>query len=123
MKKILISLLLIICLTTNVLAIEVDATGGYKMKATAYCLTGKTATGTYTKSGVCASKREWFGKRVAVYEADSEGNAVSLIGYFSVEDTGGAPIQKGHVIDIWLPTYEECKQFGWKNVIVFLLEE
>lgn len=94
----------------------------YIMTATAYCIDGTTATGTHTRSGICASKREWFGKRVAIYTADEEGKASQLIGYYVVEDTGGRPIRKGKVIDIWMPTEDECFAFGHKKVVVFLID-
>ena len=91
----------------------------YQMKATAYCLTGRTATDTQVREGIAASKREWFGRTVSVYTNDN-GDLGQFIGRYVIEDTGGSPIRKGHVIDIWLPTYEQCKQFGRKNVIVVL---
>ena len=39
-----------------------------------------------------------------------------------IEDTGGSSIRKGRVIDIWLPTEEECKQFGRRPVLVEIEE-
>ena len=95
---------------------------GYVMQATAYCLNGQTATGTQTRVGVAASKREWFGKTVRVYRADRHGYPMELIGEYVIEDTGGDNIQNGKAIDIWLPTYEECKVFGRKRVVVYLGE-
>ena len=92
------------------------------MQATAYCLNGQTATGTQTRVGIAASKREWFGKTVRVYRADRHGYPMELIGEYVIEDTGGDNIQNGKAIDIWLPTYEECKVFGFKRVVVYLGE-
>lgn len=89
----------------------------HSMIATAYCLTGSTATGTTPRAGIAASKREWFGKTVRVYK-NQDGNIGELIGTYVIEDTGGKTIQNGSVIDIWLPTEEECKQFGRKTVYV-----
>ena len=42
---------------------EVETDDAYiEMQATAYCIDGTTATGTHTRRGICAGKREWFGK-------------------------------------------------------------
>lgn len=89
----------------------------HSMIATAYCINGTTATGTQTRPGVAASKRAWFGKTVKIYRNDN-GNPGELIGTYTIEDTGGAPIKNGSVIDIWLPTEDECFQFGRRLVLV-----
>ena len=100
---------------------ECSGNGQYhSMVATAYCLTGSTATGTTPRLGVAASKPSWFGKQVRVY-TNNNGNPGKLIGTYTVEDTGGEPIQTGSVIDIWLPTEDECFQFGRKCVLVEVL--
>lgn len=93
----------------------------HSMIATAYCLTGSTATGTTPRVGVAASKPSWFGKRVNVYQNDS-GQPGVLIGTYTVEDTGGAPIRNGSVIDIWLPDEDTCFQFGRRCVIVEVID-
>lgn len=91
----------------------------HSMIATAYCLKGTTASGTQTRSGVAASKREWFGRTAKVYK-NSNGNIGELIGVYTIEDTGGKPIQNGSVIDLWMPTRDECLQFGRKTVYVII---
>lgn len=91
----------------------------HSMIATAYCLTGLTATETQTRPGIAASKREWFGKTAKVYK-NQDGNIGELIGTYVIEDTGGKAIRNGSVIDIWLPTKAECKQFGRKTVYVVI---
>lgn len=91
----------------------------HSMIATAYCLTGLTATETQARPGIAASKREWFGKTAKVYK-NQNGDVGELIGTYVIEDTGGKAIQNGSVIDIWLPTEEECKQFGRKTVYVVI---
>ena len=93
----------------------------YSMVATAYCLTGSTATGTTPRLGVAASKPAWFGKQVNVYWNDG-GKPGSLIGTYTVEDTGGAPIRNGSVIDIWLPDEDTCFQFGRRCVLVEVID-
>ena len=92
----------------------------YSMVATAYCLTGSTAMGTTPRLGVAASKPSWFGKQVNVY-TNNNGQPGQLIGTYTIEDTGGAPIRNGSVIDIWLPTESECFEFGRKCVLVEVL--
>jgi len=98
---------------------EEEIPQGVKMLATAYCINGTTATGTQTRVGIAASKPAWFGKTISVYQL-KDGKPSTLIGKYVVEDTGGENIQNGKVIDIWLPTYEECKVFGCKRVVVYL---
>lgn len=93
--------------------------------ATAYNINGTTATGTQTTEGrTVASKREWFGYTMFVWEDDGTGqiNPEAFIGMFIVEDTGGRTIQNGSVIDIFYKDYETCKQFGSKRVIIQLVE-
>lgn len=90
----------------------------YEMQATAYCLTGTTASGEQTRQGIVASKKEWIGKTMMIYERDSG----QFIGKYEVKDTGGKSIRSGKVVDIWMPSYEECIQFGRKNVIVYLMD-
>ena len=100
---------------------ECSGNGQYhSMVATAYCLTGSTATGTTPRLGVAASRPAWFGRTVRVY-TNNNGKPGKLIGTYTVEDTGGEPIQTGSVIDIWLPTEDECFQFGRKCVLVEVL--
>lgn len=93
-----------------------------EMQATAYCIDGTTATGTHTRRGICAGKREWFGKTAVVY-ADNNGEIGDLIGIYKVEDTGGSTIRSGKVLDIWVPSYEEAIHFGRRKVHVYILNE
>lgn len=93
----------------------------HRMTATAYCLNGTTATGTQTRHGVAAGKREWFGKTVRVYH-NNDGAPGDLIGEYVIEDTGGSPIRKGHVIDIWMSTRDECMNFGKRSVLVEIVD-
>lgn len=94
----------------------------YFMQATAYCINGRTASGENTRVGIVASKPEWIGKTMAVYLRGKDGKAGQFLGYFEVKDTGGSSIRNGNVIDLWLPTYEECMAFGRKEVVVFLID-
>ena len=72
---------------------------------TGYCLRGQTASGEYTRPGICAYRKEDIGKVAVIYDADQQ-----IIGFYEILDTGGEEIRKGHVIDIWFPTAEECYQ-------------
>ena len=102
---------------------DVETDDSYiEMQATAYCIDGTTATGTHTRRGICAGKREWFGKTAVVY-ADNHGEIGDLIGIYKVEDTGGDLIRNGKVLDIWVPSYDEAIQFGRRKVHVYILNE
>lgn len=102
---------------------DVETDDAYiEMQATAYCIDGTTATGTHTRRGICAGKREWFGKTAVVY-ADNHGEIGDLIGIYKVEDTGGDPIRNGKVLDIWVPSYDEAIQFGRQKVHVYILND
>lgn len=83
-----------------------------EMEVTAYTtsyedcgkIDGITASGTNARYGVIASPPEIdFGTEIII--GDSK---------FVVEDRGGAIVKKDDVysIDMWLPTSEECEQFG-----------
>ena len=91
------------------------------MIATAYCLEGTTASGTQTRQGIAASKREWFGKTAKVYSNDN-GAVGELIGSYVIEDTGGTPIRNGSVIDLWMLTREQCMNFGRRLVYVEIVD-
>lgn len=80
--------------------------------ATAYCLTGTTASGHPTRPNSCAAKREWLGKTIFVYQRLPDNSMGELIGIYDVLDTGGTPgLNNGSVIDIWQPDMEHCKEF------------
>lgn len=93
-------------------------------KATAYCLKGKTASGKYTAPNMVASKREYIGSTMLIWidTGDHLPHPENFLGTYEVTDTGSEPIRKGYVLDIWLPTYEEAKQFGYKQVIYQVIE-
>lgn len=93
----------------------------YSMQATAYCLHGTTADGSQTRIGIAASKPEWIGKTAVVY-LDDNGERGELLGFYEIKDTGGKSVRSGKVLDIWLPTYNECKQFGRKKVLVAIVD-
>lgn len=71
-----------------------------------------------------AGKREWFGRGIHIWLDDGDGQIKpeNYLGRYIVEDTGGDPIRKGRVIDIYMPVKEDCKQFGGRRII-YELEE
>jgi 3D (Asp-Asp-Asp) domain-containing protein len=86
--------------------------------ATAYCLTGRTASGMYTQPGVVAVDPNVIplGTRLYIEAADGSwtyGNAVAA-------DTGGAI--KGNKVDLYMTTADACYQFGRRAVKVYILE-
>lgn len=88
--------------------------------ATAYCKTGTTASGTITTAyRTVAGKREWFGRAIHIWLDDGDGiqKVENYLGRYIVEDTGGEPIRKGRVIDIYMPNKADCKQFGGRRII------
>ena len=87
---------------------------------TGYCLKGTTASGTETREGICAYRREDVGKMARVYNADME-----LIGEFAIEDTGrkGGKVRKGETVDIWRPTRQECYQLTQQGFIEIVERE
>ena len=88
------------------------------IEATAYCLTGTMANGDQVRQGVCAMARKYIGMTAIVYTEDYE-----LIGIYEVCDTGADErIVSGECIDIWNESEDWCKEFGRKNVIVYLVD-
>lgn len=92
------------------------------MKATAYCSGTTTASGKPVKYGMCAGKKEWLGCVAVVYERNKYGLIGKHIGTYDVEDTGGKAIRNGKVIDIYIPSYEDCRKFGVKDVYVQIIK-
>lgn len=121
MRKIVIALLIIMIFSCR----DVKAEEILNIKATAYCYnSGRTATGTIPKEGrTIAGKREWFGKIACVWEDKGDGiQPENFIGSYIVEDTGGEPIRKGYVVDVFIEDKKRAKEFGSKNVIVVLID-
>lgn len=88
--------------------------GARAFKATAYCLRGKTASGSYVRRGIVAADPRVIplGTRIQV-------NAGSYSGIYTVTDTGG--VIKGRILDIWVPSCSEAIRFGRRNISVSVL--
>lgn len=94
---------------TILISISVAAKPIYlPMHATAYCLTGTTASGTTTRYGVCATgNKNLIGNEAILYQRLPDGSKGKYIGTYIIEDTGCSD----HVIDVWKPNITECQEF------------
>jgi len=96
---------------TGDLSQEVSA-GDMEVEATAYCLTGRTATGERTRRGIIAVDPRVIplGSRTYV---DGYGEAIAA-------DTGG--VIKGRRIDIWLPDCQAAREYGRQKTTLQILK-
>lgn len=92
------------------------------MEATAYCYGTIRCDGGAVRTGICADKPDWYGKVAAIY-LDDNGSLGEFLGYFEILDTGGDDrIRNGTVLDIYIPDYDACIEFGRRKVIVTLVD-
>ena len=84
-------------------------------EATAYSITGTTASGMQTRPGIVAADPEMLplGSRIRVQDAGR------YSGLYTVADTG--PAVQGREIDIFIPDGAEAKRFGRRRVRVEIL--
>lgn len=84
---------------------------GRAFSATAYCLKGKTASGSGVRRGIVAADPRVLplGTRISL-------NAGAYTGSYVVADTGGAI--KGKKLDIWISNCSEARRFGRRTVMV-----
>lgn len=82
--------------------------------ATAYCLKGRTASGTGVRRGIIAADPRVLplGTRINLAGGGQGGNYV-------VADTGGKI--KGKKIDIWMASCADARRFGRRNVNISVL--
>jgi 3D (Asp-Asp-Asp) domain-containing protein len=80
------------------------------VQMTAYCLTRTTTRrGRYVRAGIVAADPRLFPlSRYLELYADGR-----YLGRFLIDDTGR--LIKGNIIDIWMPTCREARQFGRRN--------
>lgn len=101
-----------------------------KAELTAYCNCkicseawgSQTAMQTHTRVGVVATPKE-IALGSKIYIPDLKDYKDDCI--FNVEDRGGAVRVKDdgtYIIDVWLPTHEQVKEFGRKKTTVYLLK-
>ena len=77
--------------------------------ATAYCLKGRTASGATTQQGMIAADPRVLPLGTVVHI-----RAGSYTGTYTVTDTGSRI--KGRLVDVYVPTYKEAKQFGRRQI-------
>ncbi len=80
--------------------------------ASAYCFSGRTATGQGVRRGIIAAD-----PRVLKLGSSVVISAGLWSGTYLVADTGGAI--KGKKIDIWVPGCAEARKFGRRTVQIF----
>lgn len=123
MKKLLTVLLLGITLMHPVTA---HANEIVRCTATAYAPTGNlTYMETVPRFGVAAGKKEWLGSIMLIWFDDGDGQIKpqNFYGAFSCEDLGGSDaIKAGYVIDVFMESKEEAKNFGAKKVIIQIVK-
>ena len=87
----------------------------HTFEATAYSLRGRTATGTNTRSGIVAADPSVLplGSVIALEAGDYSG-------VYEVHDTGARV--KGNLVDVWMPTSQEARKFGRRNVKLTVLK-
>lgn len=114
-KLILIIFLAIVCITSigaernepRQENIDFEANGFQKIYVTAYCVGTHTATGVPVHYGCMAVSKEHLGDAVLLYTVDGE-----FIDIFEGNDQGGTDaIREGRVVDIYFPSYEQCREF------------
>jgi len=90
------------------------STNSEAFHATAYCLSGLTAAGVPTIRGIAAADPKVIplGSMIHV-------DSPTMGGVYQVLDTGA--LIKGKIIDIFIPSYDECLEFGRRAVKVKVL--
>lgn len=91
--------------------------------ATAYCVTGTTATGTYTTAGRTLAVNPNiipYGTHVWLYLDDG-----TLVGDYYAEDTGSNMMQNPYVVDIYMGegSYNDCILWGAQHVSIYVEAE
>ena len=77
-----------------------------------------TYTGTEARVGAIAVDPNFIPLGTKMYIVSADGQYV--YGYCVAEDTGGAI--KGKIVDLYFNTYNECIQFGRRDVKIYILE-
>lgn len=88
---------------------EINLSDSKTFRATAYALKGRTRTGVYVRRGVIAAD-----PRILPLGSVVQLTAGKYSGVYTVHDTGGKI--KGDIIDVWMPSNKEARQFGRRKV-------
>lgn len=89
-------------------------------KATAYTGGTMTSTGSTVRQGVVAvDPREIpYGTEMWIVSADGK----YVYGFARAEDTGGfIEWEKGATVDLYMNSYDDCCEWGWRGVKIFVL--
>lgn len=89
-------------------------------KATAYCGGGITATGQKAMPGRIAVNPRQIPYGTKMYVVSSDGKWV--YGYCVASDTGGFVKKRSAIADLYMHSYNDCMQFGRRNVDIYILE-
>ncbi len=90
-------------------------------KGSAYTWTGnRTCTGKIPQPGYIAVNKNVIPLHTKLFIRSSDGSY--LYGYAEAEDTGGFANTTNRIVDLYFSTYNECVQFGVRNVEVYFLD-
>lgn len=95
----------------------------FRVSSTAYYNPdeNRTADGSQTIAGLTlAGKREWLGRSCRLYRLDG-----TCLGSYEFHDTGwgiDGDILRGETVDIYFETYDECIQYGRRDIYVEFLD-
>ncbi len=89
-------------------------------KATAYCTGTTCSTGVRAMPGrVAVDPREIpYGTKMYIVSSDGRWH----YGYATASDTGGFIYNSNTVVDIYMRSYDDCINFGRRNVDIYILE-
>jgi 3D (Asp-Asp-Asp) domain-containing protein len=94
----------------------------FKIESTAYCYGEITASGQAVREGIAAGRKEWMGLTAILY-TDDNGKVGDIIGIYEILDTGGDErIKNGTCIDIYMLDYDDCREWGRKNVWIQIVD-
>jgi len=112
MKKAIILFISVVYLSVSSILVQASEPVLKKAYATAYCQTGQTSSGSYTRDGICAGAKEYSGCMIVVYKRLPDGSIGEYIGTYECLDTGGTKgLKSGTVVDIWKPDLNACQSF------------
>ena len=105
----------------NATPIDAELTAYCNCKICSEAWGSQTAMQTHTRVGIIAVPKDIpLGSKIYIPDLKDYKEG----GIFEAEDRGGAVIVKNdgtHIIDVWLNTHEEVKEFGRKKAKVYLI--